>query len=407
VPPPDPLVVTPLAARRFFRRALGLDVPHCDIGAALAHHGYIQIDPINICGRMHDLILRSRVAGYSEGDLGQYLHGDDLSSSGRAAALASASRAPAPLAAEARVAFEHHVPGTGILVAFPLEAWPHLLGAMRTWSLGRGAWAGRLTPREKILADHLLAEIRARGPLGSEDFDDDRQARKVWGAAKLVKATLQKLFFHGRLLIAQRFNNRRRYDLPERVLPRALLAQPEPPRHETARWLALLKLRQRRLVTLKREELRLVADTVQSVTVAGCPPLFCLQSDVPLLIEASSRGEETEQAGSSQRGTRPSAAELKPVHLLAPLDPLIYDRRITAALWNFEYTWEAYTPPLKRVRGYYALPVLVGTEIVGHVDLKADRAQRKLIVVSRRVRRGHSVAPVLGEFAQWLRLRAR
>ena len=42
--------------------------------------------------------------------------------------------------------------------------------------------------------------------------------------------------------------------------------------------------------------------------------------------------------------------------LLAPLDPLIYDRRLTSALWNFEYTWEVYTPPAKRKRGYYALP---------------------------------------------------
>ena len=115
---------------------------------------------------MHDLILRNRVAGYREGDLTRHLHGG------------SADSIP-PVAADRR-AFEQHVPGTGILAAFPLDAWPHLLGAMHRWSLGRGAWAGRLTPREKIFAAHLLAEIRRRGPLGSEDFDDDRRARKVW-----------------------------------------------------------------------------------------------------------------------------------------------------------------------------------------------------------------------------------
>ncbi len=59
--PPEPLVVTRLAARRFLRRSLGLDEPHPDIATALAHHGYIQIDPINVCGRMHDLHLHSGV----------------------------------------------------------------------------------------------------------------------------------------------------------------------------------------------------------------------------------------------------------------------------------------------------------------------------------------------------------
>ena len=190
------LHVTPLAARRFLRRALGLDAPHADIGAALAHHGYIQIDPLNVCGRMHDHILRHRVPGYREGDLMRHLHGGDT-----------------PLPAAARRAFEHHMPDTHILVAFPLEAWPHLLSAMRHRTKARGAWSGKLTPREKILADHLLAELAARGPLGSDELHDGRSGRKVWGAATLAKATLQKLFFHGRVLIARRDQNRRLYDL--------------------------------------------------------------------------------------------------------------------------------------------------------------------------------------------------
>ncbi|HUR59724.1 MAG TPA: crosslink repair DNA glycosylase YcaQ family protein [Opitutaceae bacterium] len=373
-----PLVTSVQAARRFLRDAHHLDAPLPDIATALAYHGYIQIDPINVCGRMHDLILRNRVAAYREGDLMRYLHGDD--------------RASLPL--ERRTAFEHHLPNTGVLVAFPFNAWPHLLRAMRQWSIGRGAWAGRLTPREKTLATQLLLEIAARGPLGSEDFEDDRTARRVWGASRLVKATLQKLFFHGRILIAQRENNRRRYDLPERVLPASVLAQPEARAADTARWLALLKLRQRRLATFTREELRAVEDEVCAVKLAdlpdgvACPPLFCLREDAPRLAAAGSTAE-----------TPPAFA------LLAPLDPIIYDRRITSALWGFDYTWEAYTPAQKRVRGYYALPVLVGTELVGHVDPKADRAARKLVVRARRIRRGHATAAVLKEFAAWLGLR--
>ena len=363
---------------------LGLDAPHRDLAAALDHHGYIQIDPINICGRMHDLILRNRVAGYAEGDLMRHLHGPN----------------GVPLAAEARRAFEHHAPDTGNLAAYPLDAWPHLLAAMLVRAKRTGAWSGRLTPRERELAPSLLAEIAARGPLGSEDFEDDRRAhRVVWGAASLVKSTLQKLFFHGRLLIAQRKNNRRRYDLPERVLPARVLAQPVAPAADTARWLVLLKLRQRRLVTLKRAELPLVADVVQPVKIEGSPPLFCLREDVALLAEIVSN------EATVRPKREPEIEKSSTVHLLAPLDPLIYDRRVTAALWEFDYTWEVYTPPRKRVRGYYALPVLAGTELVGHVDPKADREGRRLVVVSRRIRRGHTLAPALRDFARWLGLK--
>ncbi|HEY0945638.1 MAG TPA: crosslink repair DNA glycosylase YcaQ family protein [Opitutaceae bacterium] len=371
---PPALTVSPLAARRFVRRTLGLDTPHADVAAALGHHGYVQIDPINVCGRMHDLILRNRVAGYREGDLMRYLHGHDT-----------------PLPAAERTAFEHHLPSTGILVAFTLDAWPHLLAAMHARTRRAGAWSGRLSPRERELATRLLAELAERGPLGSDAIADERRARRVWGAATLVKSTLQKLFFHGRVLIARRDNGRRLYDLPERVLPARVLAAREPAPAETARWEALLKLRQRRLVLLKKAELALVADAVQPVKLTGEPglTLYCLRHDAPLLAEIANQ--------ESMPGNTPL--------LLAPLDPLLYDRRVTSALWGFDYTWEVYTPPSRRVRGYYALPVLAGTEIVGHVDPKVDRERRKLVVVSRSLRRGHKAADAVRSLARWLGLR--
>lgn len=356
------------------RRATGLDEPFADVATAIAHHGYIQIDPINVCGRMHDLILRNRVRDYREGALMRHLHGDETR-----------------LTAAERTAFEHHTPDTqSILVAYPLAAWPYLLAAMHARTRRTGAWSGRLTPRERDLATRLLAEIAARGPLSSEHFaDDGRRARRVWGAATLAKSTLQKLFFHGRLLIAARDGNRRLYDLPERVLPAATLATREPTAAEAARWLALTKLRQRRLTLLKREELKLVADDVQPITLrdADAPTLHLLREDLPLLEAVA------------------AAAPAPSAVLLAPLDPLIYDRRVTSALWGFDYTWEVYTPPHKRQRGYYALPILSGHELVGHIDPKADREARRLRVVSRSVRRGHAAAPAVQALAAFLGLR--
>lgn len=370
-----PLHLDPATARRFMRRTLLLDEPAAGIAEVLAHHGYIQIDPINVCGRMHDHILRNRVRDYAEGGLMRHLHGQGLN-----------------LPAAARTAFEHHLPTTGILVAFTPDAWPHLQGAMRHRTRRAGAWSGRLTPKQKALAPQLLAEIAARGPLSSEDFADSGRSRSVWGSATQAKATLQKLFFHGRLLIAGRGEgNRRTYDLPERVLPGSILRLPEPAPNETARWEALLKLRQRRLTPLKRTELPHVADLVQPITVENCPTLYCLKSDLLLLDQLSVPLTD-------------NAQPITPVVLLAPLDPLIYDRRVTAALWNFDYTWEVYVPPARRKRGYYALPILAGTELVGHVDPKADRPARRLRVLARSARRGHKVADAVRALARWLGL---
>ncbi len=367
------LQLTARDARRFARRAVGLDAPFSNIASALGHHGYIQIDPINVCGRMHDLILRNRVHGYQVGGLMRHLHGEG-----------------ATLPAESRTAFEHHLPDSAILTAFPLDAWPYLIAAMRHRTQRNGAWSGKLTADESELSKHILAELAFRGPLSSSHIDDTRRSGPgVWGAATLAKSTLQKLFFHGRVLIARRDGNRRLYDLPERALPAATLAAEEPPEAETSRWLALAKLRQRRLVTLKREELKRIADEVQAIKLsdADAPTLYCLREDLALL-----------EPRFAPEGPTPSL-------LLAPLDPLIYDRKVTSALWNFDYTWEVYTPLHKRIRGYYALPVLSGDELVGHVDPKADTKAGKLEVVSRSVRRGHAVAPAVRSLAKFLGLR--
>jgi hypothetical protein len=377
--PLQPIRVEVETARRFVRRALLLDAPVDSVAALLQDLGYVQIDPINVCGRMHDLIARNRVRNYREGDLMRYLHGGE-----------------AALPPRQRSAFEHHFPAdggasAGILAAFPLPAWPHLLRAMRVRSQRPGAWSGRLTRAQREAARRVFAAIAARGPLSSEDFDEPGRSRAVWGAATLVKATMQKLFFHGELLIAWRgAGNRRYYDLPGRVLPDLLRKAAEPSADETARWSVTTTLRQRRLVVLKRKELPLVEDLVQPLAVEGCPTLYCLREDLPRLEAVGSSGP-----GSSDDDVR----------LLAPLDPLIYDRLLTSRLWAFDYTWEAYTPPAKRVRGYYALPVLAGTRIVGHIDPKAEREAGRLRVRSRRIQHGQRSAAAVHQLAEFLGLR--
>lgn len=375
-PSAPPITAGVRAARRFLCSALGLDAPHRDVGAALAHHGFVQLDPINVCGRMHDLMLRNRVAGYRENDLLRHLHGPAIDGG-------------PPLRPSQRSAFEHYFPAGGILAAFPLDAWPVLLPSMEERSRRSGGYAGRLSADEEQLGRRVLAEIQERGPLTGDDIAHDGRSVTAWGSrGRLVKTVLDKLFFHGRVLITARRAFRRVYDLPARVLPPRVLSTPRPAPDEIARALILLRLRQRRLVALRRAEVPLVRDAVREVRIEGCPPCHCLAEDAPALAAAA-------EAGSRDGASR----------LLAPLDPLIYDRRLTAALWDFEYTWEVYTPAEKRVRGYYALPVLAQERLAGHVEPRADRERKRLVVVSRKVNRGVRVQPAVRELAAFLGLR--
>ena len=361
--------------------AVGLVEPFSDVGSALAHHGFIQIDPINVCGRMHEHIARNRIRDYQLGDLHRHLHG---------VAEDAPVDAPVRPAAE-RVAFEHFHPGRLVLAAFPAEAWAHLRPVMARRAKSPGHWGGKLTPAERPLARRILREITDRGALASEDIDHQAKAHNGWNTSRASKVVMDKLFAHGRLLIARRVHGRRVYDLPERILPTNVLDTRPPTARATARWLAELKLRQHRLVTLKRDELAAVADEVQPLEISGNtePKLYCLKEDLPLLERAQSN--ET---------TLPS--NLRP---LAPLDPLILDRKILQRLWDFDYTWEVYTPAAKRRRGYYALPLLAGDRMVGHVDLKADRAAGRLRVVSRKTIRGHPTRPAVTALAQFLGLK--
>ncbi len=134
-------------------RALGLLTPFPDVATAIRYHGFVQLDPINVCGRMHDLILRNRVAAYREGDLLRHLHGDDSAQ---------------PLVPDARLFFEHYF---GVLAALPVEAWPYLVDEIRNRADRPNQWWGRLSAREEQLARRILATIDERGPISSDDID--------------------------------------------------------------------------------------------------------------------------------------------------------------------------------------------------------------------------------------------
>ena len=322
--------VSATQARRFLIQAFGLNgfqtLP--DVDTAVQTLGFVQEDSINVCGRMHDLILGSRVRGYTRADLSRYLY-----------------------ESSPRTAFEYYLPNLCVL---QLTDYPYFAGRMRERRENPGRY-GVLSPDEEKAAAVLFAAIDARGTLFLRDAKalGDAHGHTVsgWGTrTRLLSFVADKLFWQGRLGIAKRDGFLRAFDRIERLLPAGVLRAPAPSASDSARYLLRKQLRARRLFRLcDADRLQLGHETVRVSVESDPRPWHVFAADLPDLLA-------------------PPPPQPECLHLLAPLDPLIYDRARTRLLWGFDYTWEVYVPQAKRNWGYFVLPRLCGDRLVGRVE---------------------------------------
>jgi uncharacterized protein len=299
--------------------------------------GVLQIDSVNVLQRAHYMPLFSRMGPY------------DTSLLDRAS-----GRAPRRL-----VEYWAHV------AAFmPVELWPHMQHRMRHYRDGGHPWMdGR---GDRALVDNLVAEVRERGRATSRDLDDGLPRRKDhwgWNWSETKKA-LEYLFLAGELAVAGRTAQfERLYDVPERVIPRAILEQPVPTDEEAHRELVRRAAMSHGVATARdlRDYFRMPLSQVG-------PAIASLVEDGELLPVAV-EGRSDYYLHRDARVPRRVAARA----LLSPFDPVVWERARTEALFDFFYRIEIYVPEAKRVHGYYVLPFLLGDRIVGRVDLKSDR----------------------------------
>jgi uncharacterized protein YcaQ len=251
----------------------------------------------------------------------------------------------------------------------PVEDWPLHIAQMRD---GGRRWYGDVGESHPHLADELLAEIRARGPLGSRHFDGSTEGG-MWNW-KPAKAMLDRLWNRGELVIAGRQGFQRLYDLPERVLPRDVLDAPAPSERERLRALAVRAVRGRGVLTDAgvMEHWRLKGGTARLR-----PAVDELVADGLLERVAVEDGGATVLvgAGSDLDPPAPTAAVL-----LSPFDNLLWDRSFARRVLGFDHLIEVYKRGHERRYGYYVLPFLWRDRIVGRADLKADRAEGALVV---------------------------
>jgi uncharacterized protein YcaQ len=222
----------------------------------------------------------------------------------------------------------------------------------------------------------VLTLIRRDGALTIRDIEDDVLVDKEhpWASRKPSKRALQLAFYTGVLTISERSGMLKTYELMARHF-----GWDRPPKPASARdmsaYLLDRALRAQGVVSL---------DSICHLDAPSKP-------SVRRSIEARVRRKELvpvalEGAGKQEHWARPEvlrhpgAAASELAHILSPFDPLIIQRKRTELFFGYGHRFEAYVPKEKRVFGYFALPVLVGDEIVAALDLKTDRMNRKLLV---------------------------
>jgi uncharacterized protein YcaQ len=240
------------------------------------------------------------------------------------------------------------------------------------WRMARArelAWGSmvRIVSEQPGLVAWVLDEVRARGPLTAAEIEHDAPRRTDnWGWNwSVVKQALEWLFYTGQVTAADRSTSfARRYDLPERVLPRAVLEAPTPAFEDAIR--TLVELSARALGVAAEGDLR----DYFRLPVAGFKQAVAELAEAGVLLPVAVQGWR-QPAWLHAEARLPR--RVRAATLVSPFDPLIWERARTERLFDMAYRIEIYVPAAQRQYGYYVLPFLHGDRLAARVDLKADR----------------------------------
>lgn len=356
-----PEAVPLVAARRLFLGAQGLlDGPArratvATVEALVRRLGFVQMDSIHVVARAHDLILGSRLPGYRPEHLQRLLE-------------------------EQRRLFEGF---THDASAIPMAHYPHWKPRFRRDEarMRDHAWWQhhfRGTDAEAVLA-HVVARIRAEGPLMSKDFEHPEKRGSWWGW-KPQKAALDFLWRSGVLAIAGRQAFQKRYDLTERVLPEGHQT-PEPAPEAHVDWACATAAE--RLVCFTPKELVAFWDALDLPTAKTWCQRALRAGTLQQVLVGSADGRAPQPAFAladweARQRRLPDPPD--GMRLLAPFDPILRDRARASRRFGFDYRFEAFVPEAKRVHGYYVLPILEGDRLVGRLDPKLHRDRGELEV---------------------------
>ncbi|NBB11606.1 winged helix-turn-helix domain-containing protein [Pseudomonas sp. SLFW] len=368
-----------LAAQGFNSRQPPATITARHVTRLIERLGVLQIDSVNALVRSHYLPLYSRLGNYPQKLLDQAAW-----SQGRHRKL-----------------FEYWGHEASLL---PVELYPLMRWRMQRASQGEGIYQhmAKFGREEQSTIARVLQAVREQGALGAGTLNTRQERAGPWWDWSAEKLALEWLFAAGEVTVAGRRGFERLYDLPERVLPEAIINHPELAETDAQRDLLLHAVHALGVGTEKdiRDYFRqdplparqglaelVEAGAIQRVQVKGWKqPAYALPDfSVPRKITASA--------------------------LLSPFDSLIWERARTERLFDFHYRLEIYTPAHKRVYGYYVLPFLYDERIAARIDLRAERAAGRLAVHAVHEEEPgldeegmHALAVNLRRLADWLGL---
>jgi len=347
----ETLPLSKAKARRIWLRAQRLDTPDPfgagpqAVAAAVEHLGYVQIDTINVIERCHHHILYNRIPAYARADLRQAQSID-------------------------KSVFEYW---THALSYVPAKDFRYFMPLMKLHKREGHRWYASVKPED---TRKVMRLIRRDGALTIRDIEDDVLTEKehLWQSRKPSKRALQLAFYTGTVTVSERTGMLKTYELMTRHF-----GWDRPPKPasstETMTYLLDRALRSQGLVSL------------DSICHLDAPSKAAVRRVINARVR---RGElvqvALEGAGKQEHWADPAVLEPAGegdaglVHILSPFDPLIIQRKRTELFFDYGHRFEAYLPKEKRLFGYFALPVLVGEDIVAAIDLKTDRKNKKLLM---------------------------
>ena len=321
---------------------------------------YIQIDTISVINKAHHHILWTRNNNYSE----KHLH---------------------DLQAKDKLIFEYW---THAMSFIPMEDYRYSLPRMLNFKKPKSKWLKYRFNQSKKYFNYVLDRVKEEGQLSSSDFENDTGKKGgTWWEWKPTKTALEYLFWQGELMISERKNFQKYYDLRERVLP-GNIDLTFPSKKELSRYFIQHALNSLGVAT-EKEILKFMQpgkSKVSDLQVVDKPTmkrtLDELHEDGNIISLFIENDHKTIYYGLP--GTIEEIPERKKrishVHLLSPFDNLIIQRERTKRLFSFDYAIECYLPPSKRKYGYFVTPILWNNNFAGRLDPKADRQNETLII---------------------------
>ena len=370
--------LTIVEARSLALAAQGFDKPRtktksttADAVAVIKKLGVIQIDSVNVLVRSQELPLFSRLGDHDRNAISK--------------------------ATSHRKIFEYwgheaaHLP-VELHPVFRFKMHAARSGKLKHWGLTS------FYADNKAFVRRILKHVEINGSTSARDLSTRTTKKSSWWDWDEAKTALEYLFLTGELMSCGRGSDFARvYDTPERVLPEKILQMPTLSETDARKDLLVRAMRAQGVATLRE-----LADYYR-------PKPAVVKRLASELVEQGVLREVAVDGWQDKAYVRRNVKLPKRLYataLLSPFDSLVWCRPRNERLFDFHYRIEIYTPKEKRKFGYYVLPFMMNGQMVGRVDLKADRENSKLLVQSVHTERGVKRSAVNDALTTELRLMA-